>query len=74
MSDLRINIDFASNSPDQVSTATETPTTLLRWNEGVLEQSIELKQWNSNGTLTNWINFWRPVPTLNASPLGEQSE
>lgn len=70
----KIYVDMAGSLPDQAVTTQETPTALLRWNEGVLEQRIELKEWNSLGDMINWTTFWRPVPTFAASALGEQSE
>jgi len=62
-----IGVDVATLSPTQASTAEEKPTALLRWNDGVLEQRIELKEWNHLGDLITWTTFWRPVPTFSTS-------
>lgn len=70
----KIYVDMVGYRPIGEVTTQEIPTALLRWNEGVLEQRIELKEWNNRGDMINWTTFWRPVPTFAASALGEQSE
>jgi len=69
----KIYVDMAGSLPDQMVTTQEVPTALLRWNEGVLEQRIELKEWNNRGDMINWTTFWRPVPTFAANGTGGEN-
>jgi len=60
--------------PTTYCASQEVPTAKLRWNNGVLEQAIQITYFGVNGHALDRTYDWRPVPTLNASPLGEKAE
>ncbi|ELT48107.1 hypothetical protein D584_16540 [Brucella intermedia M86] len=52
----------------------ELPTARLRWNNGILEQAVQITHFGVNGHALDRTYEWRAVPEAPASALGEQSE
>lgn len=61
---LIVNLDEVAPISEDVS---EIPTACLRWNNGVLEQAIQVTRWR-DGFFMGGMTEWRPIPIVQDAP------